>query len=331
MKKERADVISPKIKIPGQYSGKNASEETVTAWPPVSFGIPNAVLRSALFGIQRERTGLGLIDDMILVYSGNIIRYTGPCLNQDDSLVWQIIIRAARQSLTPMGGLVQLSTNEILNALERTDGGANFSWLKSCMERLTKAYISIETESEETRSHLLIGYKVDKKTKKISVGISSLLYPLFASDLTDVDVLRKTKLKSQLTRWLHDFYSSHSEPYNYSVDKIKELSRSNKQTSKFKKMIEESIEELKNSTPPLFAENSHLNKDTNLLHIYKATNSPGVPPVKKENNKTEVIKQVEKKERNSSDINKIMKSRLMTREEVLALQDSSFYEYLENV
>ena len=328
MKKERADVIAPKIKIHGQYSGKNASEENITAWPPVSFGIPNAVLRSALFGIQRERTGVGLIDDMILVYSGNIIRYTGPCLNQDDSLVWQIIIRAARQSLTPMGGLVQLSTNEILNSLERTDGGANFAWLKSCMERLTKAYISIETEVEETRSHLLIGYKVDKKTKKISVGISSLLYPLFASDLTDADVLRKTKLKSQLTRWLHDFYSSHSEPYNYSVDKIKELSRSNKQTSKFKKMIEESIEELKQSTPPLFSEKSHLNKETNLLHIYKATNSPGVPPVKKDTKHNEILN---KKERTSSDINKIMKSRLMTREEVLELQDSSFYNYLENV
>lgn len=327
MKKERNDVIAPKIKVPALYSGKNASEETVTAWPPVSFGIPNAVLRSALFGIQRERGGIGLIDDMILVYSGNIIRYTGPCLNQDDSLVWQIIIRAARQSMTPMGGLVQLSTNEILNALERTDGGANFTWLKSCMERLTKAYISIETESEETRSHLLIGYKVDKKTKKISVGISSLLYPLFASDLTDVDVLRKTKLKSQLTRWLHDFYSSHSEPYNYSVEKIKELSRSTKQTSKFKKMIEESIEELKECVPPLFAKSSYLNKDTNLLHIYKATNSPGVPPVKKD---VAQKKEKQKKERTADEIKEIMKSRFMTHEEVLNLSESSFEEYLQN-
>lgn len=327
MKKERNDVIAPKIKVPALYSGKNASEETVTAWPPVSFGIPNAVLRSALFGIQRERSGIGLIDDMILVYSGNIIRYTGPCLNQDDSLVWQIIIRAARQSMTPMGGLVQLSTNEILNALERTDGGANFTWLKSCMERLTKAYISIETESEETRSHLLIGYKVDKKTKKISVGISSLLYPLFASDLTDVDVLRKTKLKSQLTRWLHDFYSSHSEPYNYSVEKIKELSRSTKQTSKFKKMIEESIEELKECVPPLFAKSSYLNKDTNLLHIYKATNSPGVPPVKKD---VAQKKEKQKKERTADEIKEIMKSRFMTHEEVLNLSESSFEEYLQN-
>lgn len=103
----------------------------------------------------------------------------------------------------------------------------------------------IDTPNDEIRSHLLVGYRVDKKTKKINVGISSLLYPLFIGDLTDIDVIRKTKLKSQISRWLHDFYSSHSEPVPYTIQRIQELSRSNKQTSKFRKMIEGAIEELK--------------------------------------------------------------------------------------
>lgn len=300
--------------------------EQQSPWPVSKFGIPNKMLRNALFGIQRERSTLNHNEELVFNCPGEIVlKYSGPELNQDDSIVWQMIVRAVRHNQVPMGSLIQLSTQDMLNALGRTDGGINFKWLKSCMDRLSSALIHIDTPSDETKSYLLVGYKIDKKTKKIYVGISAFLYPLFMGDLTDIDLIRKATLKSQLARWLHDFYSSHSNPFPYSLEKIKELSRSNKQNSKFKIMIKEAIEELKNCTPPLFSKESYFDDNTNNLIIHKATNSPGLPPVKQEsvlNIENDVVKG-----RKEQDIQDIMKEFNLTRKQVVSM-DEKRYESL---
>lgn len=330
---KKIKTVRPNLKITSTNTCQSIANEKTTPWPK-TFGIPNTMLRSALFGIQRERTTMSAIDDMVLMCPrGAIIKYSGPYLNQDDSLVWQMIIRAARQSHAPMGGLIQLSYQDIITSLERTDGGANFTWLKDCLERLHKAHVVIETANKVIRSYLLVGYSTDKKARKIEVGISALLYPLFAEDLTDIDVLRKAKLKSQLSRWLHDFYSSHSNPVPYSIDRIQELARSNKQASKFKIMIEKSVEELKLCEPPLFAAETFLDKKTNLLHVTKATNSPGVPPERKVE---DIINKVVAKDhkvnqlnRPDSEIKKIMAAFEMTEKQVQQMNDKEFNHHLK--
>lgn len=331
--KNKIKIIKPAIIIAADNIESKVENEELTPWPIVrNFGIPNKMLRSALFGIQRERSGVVPVDDMIIPCpEGTKIKYSGPVLNQDDSLVWQMIVRAIRQNKAPMGGLIQLSSQEMLKVLDRTDGGPNFLWLKSCLDRLTKAHIVIDTPNDEIRSHLLVGYRVDKKTKKINVGISALLYPLFIGDLTDIDVIRKTKLKSQISRWLHDFYSSHSEPVPYTIQRIQELSRSNKQTSKFRKMIEGAIEELKYCDPPLFTEDSYLDKKTDQLIIYKATNSPGEAPKKVYEAKS--IKTIEKSksDKNSRDVELIMHRFNMTEEEVVSLNNRDFKNLLQSL
>lgn len=333
---KKIKTIKPVLKIASTNIAQPIENEQVTPWPK-TYGIPNTMLRSALFGIQRERTIMSPIDDMVLMCPrGAIIKYSGPYLNQDDSLVWQMIIRAARQSQAPMGGLIQMSYQDIITSLERSDGGANFNWLKDCLERLHKAHVVIETKNEVIRSFLLVGYSTDKKTRKIKVGISSLLYPLFAEDLTDVDVLRKAKLKSQLSRWLHDFYSSHSNPVPYSVERIQELARSNKQTSKFRGMIEKAIEELKECEPPLFANDSFIDKKTNLLHINKATNSPGVPPEKRYEEIKESVtlshtSSHSKSSRNKNDIKRVMEAFEMNSNEVYGLSEKEFNNYLKSL
>jgi hypothetical protein len=340
---KKIKTIKPVVKISGVNVGQKVDNENTTPWP-TAFGVPNTMLRSALFGIQRERSGLSMIDNMILMCPREAtIKYSGPRLNQDDSLVWQMIIRAVRQSKVPMGGIIQLSYQDIIKSLGLSDGGANFNWLKACLERLHKAHVVIDTPTEVIRSHLLVGYSTEKKTKKIKVGISALLVPLFAEDLTDVDVLRKASLKSQLSRWLHDFYSSHSNPIPYSIEKIKELSRSEAQTSKFRQMVIKSMEELKECDPPLFSKETFFDKKTDSLIVFKATNSPGIPP--KKNIDDEVIKsevvvfkntnKIKKEkinfEKDNNEVEKIMKKFGLTENQVQQLDKNEYKNYLLNL
>lgn len=333
---KKIKTIKPILNINGVNVGQRCENENTTPWP-TAFGVPNTMLRSALFGIQRERSGLSMIDDMILMCPRDaVVKYSGPRLNQDDSLVWQMIIRAVRQSKVPMGGIIQLAYQDIIKTLGLSDGGSNFNWLKSCLERLHKAHVVIDTPTELIRSHLLVGYATDKKTKKIKVGISALLYPLFAEDLTDIDVLRKAKLKSQLSRWLHDFYSSHAIPIPYTIEKIKELSRCETQTSKFRQMVNKSIEELTQCSPPLFSKETHIDKKTDSLIVFKATNSPGIPPKKCEEmiNEPPVVTKKEfvpskKSTLNETEINKIRKTFNLSRTEVLALNNTEYKKHLK--
>lgn len=299
------------IDIKGKQTNLSADGEQVRAWPQAPFGIPNKFLRSALFGIQREKkdeTNLNNIQITTLHKNISII-YSGPILNQDDSLIWQIIARMVYQSSNQMGNLVEIPRKDILTLLGKTDGGANFTWLKKCLDRLSKAHIIIENDSFVVNTNLLIGYYFNKTENKVYAGISSLLYPLFSQDLTDIDVIRKTKLKTQLSKWLHDFYSSHSEPIPYSLSRLKELSRTTIQNSKFKKMVEESLNELKQCEPAIITENSYIDYMSDRLIIEKANNSPGVSPnyipfsQDQYNNYTKVTKN-SKKRTNSDNVSK---------------------------
>lgn len=268
------------VEIKGKQTNLTAEGEQIRAWPQAPFGVPNKFLRSALFGIQREKKDETYLNNIKItsLYKNITITYTGPVLNQDDSLIWQIIARMVYQSSNQMGNLIEIPRREILTLLGKSDGGANFNWIKKCLDRLSKAHILIESDSFVVNTNLLVGYYLNKTENKVYAGISSLLYPLFSQDLTDIDVIRKTKLKTQLSKWLHDFYSSHSDPIPYPLTRLKELSRTTIQHSKFKKMVEDSLVELKQCEPPIITENSYIDYITDRLIIEKANNSRGVSP-----------------------------------------------------
>ena len=89
-------------------------------------------------------------------------------------------------------------------------------------------------------------------------------------------------------------------------------------------MIEGAIEELKYCDPPLFTEDSYLDKKTDQLIIYKATNSPGEAPKKVYEAKS--IKTIESKsDKNSRDVELIMHRFNMTEEEVVSLNNIGNY------
>lgn len=274
-------IVRPSFELKANIEGgmREIEDESMLPWPHIQFGIPNKLLRSAIFGVQRERKEK-TVDLFTFLYNNEIeITFMGPRLNQDDSIVWQSILRAIRNVNAPMGAAVAIKKLDLLEHIGKIKAGKNYNWLMASLDRLSSANLKcIDTKRKETfTSNLIIGYHIKNDESYFNAGVSSFLAPLLSSDLTDVDIIRKSKLTSQLSRWLHDFYSSHTKPIPYSITKIQTLCRSEQVYAKFKMNLKKSIEELKRCDPPLFAEETYLDTKADLIHVVKATGSPFVP------------------------------------------------------
>jgi hypothetical protein len=91
-------------------------------WPEPARGVPNDVLRSALFAaIHRGREYIE--DRLIAAVDGISIRYTGRQLEQSDLDVWEQVLHLARQH--PLGTVCYFKGGAFLKAIGRSAGKAN--------------------------------------------------------------------------------------------------------------------------------------------------------------------------------------------------------------
>lgn len=281
---EKLKIVRTKFDLIGNKKIENSTVEgeEIKPWPNVQFGIPNRLLRSAIFGIQREKRE-NILDTFTFLYKNKIeVTCSGPILNQDDSIVWQAILHAMKNTNASLGSVITIRKLDVLRHLGKTSAGKNYDWLIASLDRLSSTNFKCAEGKQRFNTNLISGYELNLDSPFFNVGISSFFEPLLSEDLTDIDIIRKSKLTSQLSRWLHDFYSSHNNPIPYSVEKLQSLCRSNKNPAKFKMALKKSIEDLKNCDPPLFREDSFLDCKENVLYVFKETGSPFVPSKKKD-------------------------------------------------
>lgn len=276
-------IVKPYFNLKGEMNNDEDMDfENTIPWPSVQFGIPNRLLRSAVFGVQREKRN-GLLDQFNFTYREHYeITYTGSRLNQDDSIVWQAILRAIKNTKSPLGKAIKIKKSDVLHNLQKSNGGDNYKWLMSCLDKLSTANLKCVKGKDVFSSNLIIGYSLNDSDSYFNAGVSSFLAPLLSEDLTDIDILRKSKLSSQLSKWLHDFYSSHTNPIPYPVDKLHTICRSNQNIAKFKMSLKKSIEDLKLCDPPLLSKESFLDSKNNIVYAFKETGSPYVPAKKED-------------------------------------------------
>lgn len=101
-------------------------------WPEATRGVPNAVLRSALFGAIRkgrrafqQRVQKATVDGVKMIH-------TGPTLDQADLDVWEQCLQLARES--GLGARIEFTAHAFLKAIGRSTGRSQHEWLKG--ERL---------------------------------------------------------------------------------------------------------------------------------------------------------------------------------------------------
>lgn len=195
-------------------------------WPDAVRGMPNGMLRSALFGAIKKGPRRHIKGEEIAAQEGIEIRYTGERLDQGDLDVWESILHVCR--FQNMGSHCRFTAYSMLKLLGMTDTGKNRTTLQTRIERLRANAINIR-QGRYTYIGGLIdeGYK-DEDTHEYVVVVNTKIRPLFAADqFTQIDWNVRHALAGQpLAQWLHGYYASHAQPFPVRAETLLKLSGS---------------------------------------------------------------------------------------------------------
>lgn len=221
-----------------------APQMALDLWPDAVRGVPNAVLRGALFSVSQRRTWVE--NQVIASVEGNVVRFTGQRFNQTDLDTWEMILHLAR--LQPLGNKVNFTAHSLLKALGRGTGQSQHKQLHDEIVRLRGGTVAITwTETGRTYIGGLIHQAArDDVTGRWHVELTSSLLTLYETGYSQVDWGQRQALKANnLSKWLHGFYASHAKPYPYKVRTLKGLCGSaSKDLRDFRRMLKASLADL---------------------------------------------------------------------------------------
>ena len=195
-------------------------------WPDTLRGVPNGVLRSALFGAIRRGPRRQISRELISSVDGYEIRYTGSRLDQSDLDVWETLLHLAR--LQALGNRIETTERALLKSLDRTYGKSGREWLKKVIARLTATAVEFRHSKQTYGGSLVDEFYRDETLGCYVLVLNPQIQKLFAKDdWSQIEWEQRQALRGQpLAQWLHGFYSSHADPYPLKVETLHRLAGS---------------------------------------------------------------------------------------------------------
>ncbi|MCY0389910.1 plasmid replication initiator TrfA [Robbsia sp. Bb-Pol-6] len=299
--KKRDNVVAAPLKVTGTLVDEASNPYNIKAPWPETLGItPNALIRSSLFGCSATSRERVRGRQSIEAGGSYEILYTGEPLSPFDLEVYALCCASARAS-GDMGSLVAISLREWNRALGKAQSGTNNERIHASLLRLFDSFITVTRFDKINgpdvlrrpvlvdRVKFLADFKedlrsLDKGTHAYHIRISADMRQFFSFDGSELDIERVSALGPALQKWLHNFYSTHSEPYDLTLTKLRELSGTDPDMpmAKFRLKLNQAIEALMRCERPLFAKGTSIVKrgGRELFHVVKASNSRVVGPQK---------------------------------------------------
>lgn len=196
-------------------------------WPEQTRGVPNGVLRSALFGVFKKGAREYMDRVRIEALEGIEIYYTGQRLDQGDLDLWENILHLYRERNA--GEMCRFRAVTMLRLLGKTDTGKNRDLLHTRLLRLKANGIEVKQRSFSYIGSLIDEAYKDDISQEYVVALNSKLQPFFDDDqFTQLHwEVRKSLDGKPLAQWLHGFYSTHAQPFQIKVDTLRKLCGSN--------------------------------------------------------------------------------------------------------
>lgn len=248
MAKARAGVVKAEIQLPKPKALK-AKPIMLPLWPEVVRGVPNAALRSALFGAIKKGARAYLERQEIHAQEGIRIIYTGARLDQGDLDVWETVLHIAR--VQALGNECRVTAYQLLKALGKTDAGTNRDTLDRRLSRMKATGVDVTVGRYGYEGSLIDEVFRDKETREYVIRLNPKLSALFAADqFTQVDWSVRHGLNGKpLAQWLHGFFASHAKPYPIKMMTLLQLSGSeNEDASSGRQTLRKALDALENAS-----------------------------------------------------------------------------------
>lgn len=223
---------------------KPVKQMSLELWPDAVRGVPNAVLRGALFGIALDRK-IHKTRTVIAAVDGIEIRFKGQAFNQTDLDVWEMLLHLGR--FQPLGDRVEFTAHAFLQALGRGTGKTQHEQLKEEISRLIGGVVEVSWTGEKKSfgGALVSSFYRDDETQRYVVEFNQKLLKLYGGGYTMIDWESRQALgRNNLAKWLQGFYSTHAKPFPYKVRTLHELCGSTAPLKNFKIKLKAVLDEL---------------------------------------------------------------------------------------
>lgn len=213
-------------------------------WPEEVRGMPNAVLRGAIFAVSQERQYLKEWTPIAAV-DGIEIRAKGERLNQHDLDLWEELLHLQRKAA--LGARVEFTAHSMLKALGRPVGGSAHARLDNDLGRLLTSATEIRWTAtrQSFAGGLVSSYFKDEDSDRYVVTFNADTMQLYSQGHTWIDPKERKALgRNLIAKWLHGFYSTHAKPFAYSVETLWKLSGSTSIRKDFRRYLRAALAEL---------------------------------------------------------------------------------------
>lgn len=211
-------------RLPGAPLPKN--EAQLPFWPEPVRAVPNAALRSALFGAIKKGARAYLERHEVHAQDGIRIIYTGARLDQGDLDVWETVLHIAR--VQALGDECRMTAYQLLKALGKTDTGINRTTIDRRLSRMKATGVDVKVGKFSYEGSLIDEVYRAEESREYVIRLNPKLRALFAADqFTHVQWAVRHELDGKpLAQWLHGYYASHAKPYPVNVATLLKLSGS---------------------------------------------------------------------------------------------------------
>lgn len=234
--------IEDRVRIPG---APLPPDVRLPLWPQATRGVPNCILRSALFSISENGPRQALHSAKIETPNGTEMYFSGEQLDQGDLDVWLAILHTLR--MEALGDQHRRCASQILKTLGKADTGGNRKVLTSRLNRLASAHVCVQVDKHGFKGNLLDGVIKDATTKEWIFCLNPQLLAIFSHDqFTQIQWEIREELSGKpLAQWLFGYYSSHAKPYPVKIQTLLKMSGSkNNNITSGRQMLRKALNEL---------------------------------------------------------------------------------------
>ena len=233
------------VKAKAKPEKKTPSQQLMLPlWPDPVRGVPNAVLRGALFTVSQTRE---MFKDLtpVAAVDGIEISVKNDRLNQHDLDLFEMLLHVQREQ--PLGAPVHFTAHSLLRELGRGTSGKHHKELRNDMARLIGSVVEIRWTAERKTfmGSLVERAYIDEETDHWVIEFSRDLMTLYSQGHTWINWdERKALGRNNIAKWAHGFYTSHAKPFAYSVNTLWKLSGSTAPRNEFRRKLQTALEEL---------------------------------------------------------------------------------------